>query len=109
MTVSARIMAEILDHYHGPGTHKLWLLAWADTASEATRSGWCPRRVIARRIGLSERQADRIAAALIAEGVIKREGRAHKGRAAVYVIGDLNGRMRDINGVLLRPGRSGTP
>lgn len=89
MNVSARLMQEILDHYAGPPARKLWLLAWAEHASHDTRAGWCPRRRLAARVGVSERQATRIAAALVAEGVIKREGRAYHGHSAVYVLGDL--------------------
>lgn len=109
MTVSARLMQEILDRFHGPDKHKLWLLAWAETASEATRSGWCPRRVIAARVGVSERHASRIASALVDTGVLKRDGRAHNGRAAVFVLADLDTRKRDINGVPLHRHPSGTP
>lgn len=92
MTVSMRLMIEILDGYHGPPRHKLWLIAWAEHASTDTRSGWCRRERLAERVGVSPRQATRIAADLVEAGVLKRDGHAHNGRTAVYVLGDLNGK-----------------
>jgi hypothetical protein len=89
--MSAQMMAEILDHYHGPANHKMWLLAWADHADDETRSGWCPRTQLAKRVGVSLRTVTRIAAALVEAGTLKREGLAYHGHSAVYVLGDLNG------------------
>jgi hypothetical protein len=104
------MIAEILDHYHGPTVHKLWLLAWADHADDETRSGWCPRWQLAARAGVSERTAARIAASLVAKGVIKRDGRAYHGHSAVYVLGHLsaNGSVPPMDGTLSPP-ESETP
>lgn len=92
-----RLVHEVLESYHGPARHKLWLVAWALNARSDTRSGWCPRWQLARHLGVSERQADRIASALIAEGILKRDGHAYRGHSTIYVLGDL-----PVNG-------SGTP
>lgn len=89
--VSINLVVEVLEHYHGNPRHKLWLVALAETANDQTRTGWCPRRVLAARVGVSETRASHIAAALIAEGVVKRESAGHRGRATVYVLGGLNG------------------
>jgi hypothetical protein len=92
--VSVRLMTEVFDHYHGGPRHKLWLLALADVANDQTRSGWCPRRTLASRAGVSETRASHIARELIAEGVIKRERPGSRYRATVYVLAELNGRVR---------------
>jgi len=91
--VSVRLMTEVFDHYHGGPRHKLWLLAFAESANDETRSGWCPRRVLAARVGVSETRATHIATDLIAEGVIKRDRPGARGRATVYVLAELNGRV----------------
>lgn len=82
-------MAEILEHYHGGDKRKLWLLAWAEKASSETRSGWCPRPVLAARIGVSPSRVSHIAAELMAEGTIKRNG--SRRRYPVYVLSPLAG------------------
>jgi hypothetical protein len=92
--VSVGLMVEVLDHYHGAPRLKLWLLAFAEHASDETRTGWCPRSRLAERVGVSESRASHIASALIAEGVIKREIRGRRGRATTYVLAELNGRVR---------------
>jgi len=91
--VSARLMAEVLDHYHGSRAHKLWLLAFADKANDETRLGWCPRAVLAARVGVSEVRATNIATELIAEGVIKRERPGNRYHSTVYALAELNGRV----------------
>lgn len=90
MTVSAVLMAEVLDHYHGTDKRKVWLLAWAEKAATDTRSGWCPRRVLAVRVGVSPSRVSHIAAELIKEGTLKRTG-THR-RYPVYVLSPLAGR-----------------
>jgi hypothetical protein len=91
--VSVRLIIEVLDHYHGSRTHKLWLIALAEKADDQTRLGWCPRRVLAARVGVSEVRASNIAAELIAEGVIKRERPGNRHHSTVYALGELNGRV----------------
>jgi hypothetical protein len=89
--VSVRLIAEVLDHYHGNRVHKLWLLAFAEVANDHTRSGWCKRELLASRVGVSE---TRFASALIAEGVIKRERGGNRYHTSVYVLGELNGKVQ---------------
>ena len=84
--MSIRLIVEVLDHYHGKPTHKLWLLAFAEVANDQTRAGWAPRYKLAHRTGVSASRASHIAAALIAEGVVKRGGNAYHGHAARYVL-----------------------
>jgi hypothetical protein len=92
--VSVRLMAEVLDHYHGSPIRKLWLLAFAENANDHSRMGWCPRRVLAQRVGVSEVRATNIASELIREGVLKRERPGTRGHSTVYVLAELNGRVR---------------
>ena len=87
-------MVEVLDHYHGPKSHKLWLIAFAESASDETRVGWLPRYRLAHRAGVSESRASHIAAALVAEGVIKRDIGGYRGAAARYVLAPLRERVR---------------
>ena len=87
--MSIKLIVEVLDHYHGPHSHKLWLLAFAEVASDQTRAGWAPRHKLAHRTGVSASRASHIAAALIAEGVVKRDGSAYHGHAARYVLASL--------------------
>ena len=88
--VSTRLMVEVLDHYHGPVRHKLWLLAFAENANDHTRAGWPSRQLLADRADVSESRASSIATALVAEGVIKRDGSGRRGRGATrYVLAPL--------------------
>ena len=87
-------MVEVLDHYHGPARRKLWLLALAEHANDGTRTGWCKRVRLAHRAGVSVSYASHIAAALIAEGVIKRDGGGYHGSPVRYVIAPLAERVR---------------
>lgn len=98
--MSAKLLAEVLDHYHGPTRHKLWLLAFAEFANDETRAAWPSRRLLAWRVDVSESRASHIASALVAEGVIKRDEAGRKGRGSTrYVLVPLSG-----NGV--RPERT---
>jgi hypothetical protein len=101
--VSIKLVAEVLDHYHGPFVRKLWLVALAEVAHDETRSGWCPRSVLADRVGVSQTRATHIASDLVAEGVIKRDGGGHRGRTAVYVIANLNGQRVQPRRTLWEP------
>jgi len=85
-------MTEVLDHYNGPARCKVWLLAWAERAVTDTRSGWCPRQLVANRLGVSPTRASHIASELVAEGTIKRAG--YHRRHTVYVLSPLVGRGR---------------
>ena len=91
--VSVRLIVEVLDHYHGSRAHKLWLVAFAERADDETRIGWCPRSVLAERVGVSETRATHIATDLIAEGVIKRERGGNRYHSTVYALAELNGRI----------------
>jgi hypothetical protein len=82
--MGVRLMIEVLDHYHGPPRHKLWLIAFAESARDRTRRGWVPRYKLAHRADVSGPRASNIAAALIAEGVVKRHGGGYHGQAAIY-------------------------
>lgn len=77
-------MVEVLDHYHGPAQRKLWLLAFAESASDQTRTGWSPRWKLAHRADMLPHHASRTARQLIDEGVIKRHGGGYSGQTAVY-------------------------
>jgi hypothetical protein len=92
--VSVKLMVEVLDNYRGPIAHKLWLVAFADKANDQTRAGWCPREVLAGRVGVSGSRSSHIASALIAEGVIKRERAGNRYHSTVYVLAELNGSVR---------------
>jgi hypothetical protein len=92
--VSVKLMVEVLDHYHGPPSRKLWLVAFAEVANDHSRAGWCPRSVLAARVGVSGPRASNIASALVAEGVIKRERPGSRYHSTVYVIAELNGTVR---------------
>ena len=90
--VSINLVVEVLEHYHGNPRHKLWLLALAEVANDQTRAGWPPRRLLAERAGVSEPRASSIATALVAEGVIKRDGGGRRGQGPTrYVLAPLNG------------------
>lgn len=94
--VSIRLIAEVLDHYHGPPRHKLWLVAFAENANDDTRAGWPSRRLLAERADVSETRASHIATELVAEGVIKRdEDSGRRGRGSTrYVLADLHNGVR---------------
>lgn len=83
--MSGQIVREVLDHYHGNAANKIWLLALAIHANHQTRAAWSRREDLARQVGVSQSRSSHIAAELIAEGVIKRDGGGYRGRAAEYV------------------------
>ena len=85
-------MVEVLDHYHGPYARKLWLIAFAESANDRTRTGWSPRWKLAHRSDITPISATRVARALIGEGVIKRHGGGYRGQAAVYELLPLDGK-----------------
>jgi hypothetical protein len=91
--MSVRLMVEVLDHYHGPHVRKLWLMAFADAASDDTRTGWCPRWKLAHRADVSPEHATRVAGELAREGVIKRHGGGYRGQAAMYELLPLTERV----------------
>lgn len=72
--MSTKLVAEVLDRYHGPDALKLWLLAFAESANDRTRQGWPGRPLLARRTGKSPARVSNIATELEADGVIKRVG-----------------------------------
>jgi len=118
MAVSIRLIVEIMDGYHGPPKQKLWLLAWAERAAFDTRTGWCPRPVLAARAGVSESTASRIATALVNAGVIKRVRAPYPGHSAVYSLSALGGhgtrapmaaRVNGQDACSHRSTRAGTP
>ena len=82
-------MVEVLDHYHGPCSRKLWLLAFAESANDGTRAGWSPRWKLAHRADVSASRASHIAAELAAEGVVKRDGGGYRGAPVRYVLAPL--------------------
>jgi hypothetical protein len=67
-----RLVAEVLDHYHGRDSRKLWMLAFAEKANDRTRQGWPGRQLLAHRTGRSPTRVSHIAGELISEGTIKR-------------------------------------
>lgn len=89
-------MVEVLDHYHGPHTRKLWLTAWAEKVpSDGSRTGYCKRDVLAARLGVSVSRASKIARELEDEGTIKRLGGGVWGKAAMYELLPLDASQGD--------------
>lgn len=81
-----KLVVEVLDHYQGPDARKLWLLAWAEKASDDTRSGWPPRSLIAHRTGRSPSRVSHIADELVTEGVLKRDGGGNRSGPARFAL-----------------------
>jgi len=81
-----RLVAEVLDRYHGPDARKLWLLAWAEKANDGTRTGWPTRQVLADRIGRSPSRVSHISDELVAEGVLKRDGGGNRSGPARFIL-----------------------
>ena len=104
-------MVEVLDHYHGPHARKLWLIAFAESANNRTRTGWSPRWKLAHRSDISPHHATHTAGELIREGVIKRHGGGYRGQAAVYELLPLDGKgavgdtLSESKGCRGRPGK----
>lgn len=93
--VSINLVVEVLENYHGNPRYKLWLLALAEVANDQTRAGWPSRRLLAERADVSPSRASSIASALVAEGVIKRDGGGRRGQGSTrYVLGPLNNGVR---------------
>jgi hypothetical protein len=82
--VSIDLVVEVLDHYHGPHSRKVWLLAWAEKVPKGSRTGYCKREVLVARLGRSPSRVSGIARELEDEGTIKRLGGGVWGKAAVY-------------------------
>lgn len=82
--MSVKLMVEVLDHYHGPHSRKLWLIAWAEKVKAGSRTGYCKREVLAARLGRSPSRVSGIARELEDEGTIKRLGGGVWGKATVY-------------------------
>lgn len=77
--MGARLLGEVLDHYradvHGyTDVKKLWLLAFAFSAKDKTRTGWPGRAVMAWRTGKSASRVSHIATELVTDGMLKRAG-----------------------------------
>jgi hypothetical protein len=72
--VGIKLMVEVLDHYRGPDHKFRWLMAFAEGASDHTRTGWPSRELMARRIERSPARTSNIATELVADGVLKRDG-----------------------------------
>ena len=86
-----RLVCEVLDHYHGPDSRKLWLVAFAEKANDRTRTGWPTRDVLAHRTGRSASRVSHIAEELAAEGVLKRDGGGNRGGPARFILLPLEG------------------
>jgi|HubBroStandDraft_6_1064221.scaffolds.fasta_scaffold00062_113 hypothetical protein len=85
-----RLVCEVLDHYRGPDTRKLWLLAWAEKANDGTRAGWPTRDVLSHRTGRSPSRVSHIADELVTEGVLKRDGGGNRSGPARFILMPLN-------------------
>ena len=81
-----RLVCEVLDHYHGPDSRKLWLVAFAEKANDRTRTGWPTRDVLAHRTGRSASRVSHIAEELAAEGVLKRDGGGNRSGPARFIL-----------------------
>ena len=84
--MGVRLICEVLDHYHGPDARKLWLLAWAESANDRTRTGWPTRDLLARRTGRSASRVSHISDELIAEGILKRDGGGNRSGPARFIL-----------------------
>ena len=83
-----KLMVEVLDHYHGPDHKFRWLMAFAGRASDKTRTGWPGRELMARRTGKTPGRVTHLAAELIADGTLRREGGGgrHRGKAKYMLL-----------------------
>ena len=86
--VGIKLVVEVLDHYRGPDHKFRWLIAFAERASDKTRTGWPSRRLMSWRTEKSESRASHIAADLIDDGVIERTGGGgrHRGNASFILL-----------------------
>ena len=85
------LMVEVLDHYHGPRSRKLWLIAWAEKVTEGLRTGYCKRAILAHRLGVTPARVSNIARELEDEGTVKRLGGGVWGKTAVFELLPLDG------------------
>ncbi len=86
VVMSIDLVAEVLDHYHGPHSRKLWLIAWAEKVSNGhgSRTGYCKREILADRLGVSPVRVSNIARELVDEGVLRRLGGGVWNKSAEY-------------------------
>jgi len=73
-------MIEVLDHYRGPDHKFRWLMAFAESARDGTRTGWPTRELMAWRMEKSPARVSNIASELVADGVLQRAGGGGRGR-----------------------------
>lgn len=78
-----KLMVEVLNHYRGPDHKFRWLIAFAEAASDRTRTGWPSRELMVRRTERSPSRVSHLATELVAEGILKRQGGGgrHRGNA----------------------------
>ena len=88
--MSIDLVAEVLDHYHGPHARKLWLIAWAEKVPRGSRAGYCKRSVLAARLDVSMSRVSGIARELEDEGALKRLGGGVWGKAAMFELSPLD-------------------
>lgn len=83
LRVGLKLMIEVLDHYRGPDHKFRWLIAFAESANERTRTGWPSRKLMSWRTQKSEARVSNIASELVDDGVLKRDGGGgrHRGNA----------------------------
>jgi hypothetical protein len=93
--VSIDLVVEILDHYHGTRTRKLWLVAWAEKVPRGSRTGYCKREIIAARLDVSESRASHIARELVGEGTLARLGGGVWGKATEFELLSLDDAQGD--------------
>ena len=84
--MGVRLICEVLDHYHGPDARKLWLISWAESANDRTRTGWPTRDLLAHRTGRSASRVSHISDELIAEGILKRDGGGNRSGPARFIL-----------------------
>ena len=88
--MSIDLVVEVLDHYHGPHSRKLWLIAWAEKVPKGSRTGYCKRSVLAARLDVSMSRVSGIARELEDEGMLKRLGGGVWGKAAMFELSPLD-------------------
>ncbi len=83
MSVGIKLVVEVLDHYRGPDHKFRWLIAFAEKASDRTRTGWPSREVMARRTEKSPARVSNIGSELVADRILQRCGGGgnHRGNA----------------------------
>lgn len=78
--MGTRMLREVIDHYRGPDAKSRWLVAFAFSARDETRTGWPGRELMAWRVQKSAARTSNMATELVRDGVIKRVGGGGKGR-----------------------------